>query len=562
MPLFKMIKLSNMTNKRYFSSLLAICILIAASACTKINDYLDKAESGGVTEEALFNDYVQVEGYLANMYATTIGAGDWMPQTTFTYAAASDDAKCPYNFSYGTINFNNGTLSPTNNPIDTWNGSYQNIRKANTFLKYIDNVPAKTAIQTEGKPRMKGEGFFMRAWCYAELMKRYGGVPLIDRVLSIDENLNIPRNTVTEVVDFIAKDLDSAMVYLPLSYPAVNLGRITRGAAMMLKARVYLYAASPLHNPTGNRDLWKRAADAHKAVMDLKVYALHDDYKTVLHVRNSPEIIMQSTINQVWQIVAQDWVRHTEPPSQGGGWGNLQPSQNLVDEFEMANGKMITEAGSGYDPNNPYVGRDPRFAKSVIYNGSKWGGATINTFVGAGVDGLGTNTASTQTGYYTAKLLDENATLITSYRPGNHYWVFMRYAETLLNYAEALNESSDAPPQEVYDVLNQVRDRNGVKMPPVPTGLGKDDMRLRIRHERRIELCMEPHRFWDVRRWRIGQEVFKDIYGMRITKPTATTFKFEKFLVESRSYKPAFDLFPIPQGEMERNKALVQNPLY
>ncbi|WP_159442240.1 RagB/SusD family nutrient uptake outer membrane protein [Chitinophaga niabensis] len=551
-----------MTNKRYYSSLLAICLIIAASACTKINDYLDKAESGGVTEQALFADYVQVEGYLANMYATTIGAGDWMPQTTFTYAAASDDAKCPYNFSYGTINYNNGTLSPTNNPIDIWNGAYQNIRKANTFLKYIDNVPAKTAIQIDSKPRMKGEGFFMRAWCYAELMKRYGGVPLIDRVLSIDENLNIPRNTVAEVVDFIAKDIDSALVYLPLSYPAVNLGRITKGAAMMLKARVYLYAASPLHNPTNNRDLWKRAADAHKAVMDLKVYTLDDNYKTVLHVRNSAEIIMQSTINQVWQVVAQDWVRHTEPPSQGGGWGNLQPSQNLVDEFEMANGKMITESGSGYDANNPYAGRDPRFAQSIIYNGSKWAGATINTFVGAGVDGLNTNTASTQTGYYTAKLLDENATLITSYRPGNHYWVFMRYAETLLGYAEALNESSDAPPQEVYDVLNLVRDRKNVKMPPVPAGLSKDEMRLRIRHERRIELCMEPHRFWDVRRWRIGQEVFKDIYGMRITKPTSTTFKYEKFLVEARTYRPAFDLFPIPQGEMERNKALVQNPGY
>ncbi|WP_173002956.1 RagB/SusD family nutrient uptake outer membrane protein [Chitinophaga sp. SYP-B3965] len=555
-----------MTNKRYFSSLLAICLLIAASACTKINDYLDKAESGGVTEEALFADYVQVEGYLANMYATTIGAGDWMPQTTFTYAAASDDAKCPYNFAYGTVNFNNGTVSPTNNPIDTWNGTYQNIRKANTFLKYIDDVPAKTAIQIDGKPRMKGEGFFMRAWCYAELMKRYGGVPLIDRVLTIDENLNIPRNTVKEVVDFIAKDIDSAMVYLPLSYPVVNAGRITKGAAMMLKARVYLYAASPLHNPAGNRDLWKRAADAHKAVMDLKVYSLQPEYKTVLHVRNSPEIMMQSTINQVWQVVAQDWVRHTEPPSQGGGWGNLQPSQNLVDEFEMANGKMITEAGSGYDPNNPYVGRDPRFDKSIIYNGRKWGlptGAVINTYMGAGIDALGsTNTASTQTGYYDGKLLDENATLITSYRPGNHYWVFMRYAETLLNYAEALNESSDAPPQEVYDVLNQVRSRDSVKMPPVPTGLGKDDMRLRIRHERRIELCMEPHRFWDVRRWRIGTEVFKDIYGMRITKPTSTTFKYEKFLVESRTYKPAFDLFPIPQSEMERNKALIQNPGY
>lgn len=551
-----------MTMKRYSLLAMGFAALLTAASCSKVNDFLDKAESGGVSEKEVFAEYMQTEGFLADMYANTIGAGDWMPNRAFTYAAATDDGRCPYNFTSGPISFNNGTLSPTNNPVDNWNASYQNIRKANIFLQYIDGLPAKDAIQEAGKPRMKGEAFFLRAFAYAELMKRYGGVPLVDRPLNIDEDLNIPRNTVEEVTRFIEWNCDSAAALLPPSYPVTNLGRATRGAAMMLKARVLLYAASPLHNPSGSREKWQAAVDAHKAVIDLKLYSLHDNYKTVLHTRNSPEIIFQSTLNHVWQVTKEDWVRHTQPPSQGGGWGNLQPTQNLVDEYEMANGKMITEAGSGYDANSPYTGRDPRFYQSVIYNGAKWAAATINTFVGSGVDGLNYNTASTQTGYYTAKLLDENSTLITSYRPGNHYWVFMRYAETLLNYAEALNEAGDAPSAEVYDVLNQVRGRQNVKMPPVPTGLSKDEMRLRIRHERRIELAMEPHRFWDVRRWRIGADVFRNIYGMRVTKNANNTFKFEKFLLENRTWKPAFDLYPIPQGEMERNKALVQNPGY
>ncbi|MGX5817974.1 RagB/SusD family nutrient uptake outer membrane protein [Chitinophaga lutea] len=550
-----------MTNKRPLQYLIALMLAVVAAGCTKINDYLDKAESGGVPEDVLFADYAQTEGFLANVYATGIGAGDWMPSRAFTYAAASDDGRCPYNFASGPITFNNGTLSPTNNPIEGWNSGYQNIRKVNIFLSHIDDLPAKTTAQAEGKPRMKGEAFFLRAWFYAELMKRYGGVPIVDRPLSIDDNLQIPRGTIDDLVAFISRDCDSAANLLPPTYPAVNLGRATKGAAMMLKARTLLYAASPLHNPSNNSERWQQAANAHKAVIDLKLYSLDNNYKTLFHTRTSPETIFQSTVNHVWQVTTEDWVRHTQPPSQGGGWGNLTPTQNLVDEFEMANGKMITESGSGYDPNNPYVGRDPRFYQTVIYNSAKWANATINTFVGAGVDGLNYNTASTQTGYYLAKLLDENSTLITSYKPGSHYWIFMRYAETLLNYAEALNEASDAPPVEVYDALNQVRARKNVNMPPVPAGLDKAQMRERIRHERRIELSMEPHRFWDVRRWRIGSDVFKSIYGMRITK-NGTAFKYEKFLLENRAYKPAFDLFPIPQGEMERNKALVQNPGY
>ncbi|OQP67749.1 RagB/SusD family nutrient uptake outer membrane protein [Niastella populi] len=538
-----------------------IALLSLATACSKVNSYLDKAESGGITDEELFSDYVQTDGFLANIYATGIGAGDWMPVYSFTYAAACDEAKCPYTFNYGTINFTSGLISPTNNPIDIWAKSYQNIRKANIFLKHIDALPVNDAKQEAGKSRMKGEALFLRAFFYAELYKRYGGVPLITEPLTIDQDLQIPRNSDEETVDFITRNCDSAADLLPVVSTSENLGRATSGAAMLLKSRVLLYAASLLHNPENKQEKWQLAADAAKAVIDLNVYRLDDNYKTLFHTRTSPEVIFQSTVNQVWKIVDNDWVRHTEPPSQGGGWGNLQPLQNMVDEYEMSNGKYITDPSSGYDPGKPYVDRDPRFYQSIIYDGCKWTGATINTYVGSGVDGLNYNAAATKTGYYVAKLLDENATLITSYKPGSHYWVFMRYAEALLNYAEAKNEVLSAPDQSVYDAVNLVRDRKNVKMPPIPAGLSKEEMRLRIRHERRVELAFETHRFWDLRRWRIGTQEGTAAYGMKVTK-SGTVYTYEKFLLENRVYRPAFDLFPIPQSEREKDKALTQNPGY
>lgn len=544
--------------------MLVVCFmsLFIISGCKKLDSFLDKAESGGITEEQVFSDYLQTQSFLANIYGTGIGAGDWMPQTTFTYAAASDEAFCPYPRAYGPLSFNNGTISPTNNPVDKWNGLYQNIRKTNLFLNNIDKVPTKNPDQVQGKPRMKGEAYFLRAWFYAELFKRYGAVPLIDRVLSIDENLNIPKSSVEEVVDFIVSDCNNAIEYLPPSYLSNELGRATKGAAMLLKSRVLLYAASPLHNPTNQVSKWKLAADAAQDVINLKVYSLDNNYKTLFHTRLSPEVIFQSTINHVWKVTSQDWVRHTQPPSQGGGWGNLQPIQNLVDDYEMKDGSPFNWSNPTH-ASNPYANRDPRFHMSIIYNDRTWSGTVIKTHVGANTaDAMGNgSSASTQTGYYVAKLLDETSTLISSYRPGSHYWVFMRYAEALLNYAEARNEELTQPDQSIHDAINEIRNRPGVEMPDLPANLTKEEMRDRIRHERRIELAFEAHRFWDVRRWRIGTQVFTDAIGMKITK-TGSTYKYEKIITEKRTYKPAFDLFPIPQSEVENNKALVQNPGY
>ncbi|HTI94472.1 MAG TPA: RagB/SusD family nutrient uptake outer membrane protein [Puia sp.] len=541
-----------------------IFLIMMITSCKKVGSYLDKAESGGTTEDQVFANYVQAQGFLANVYSAGLGTGDWFAgNNAFTWTAATDDARCQYNYAYAPIVYTNGSLSPTNNPIDAWPKYFQAIRKANDFLEHIDVVPTNNDPNLqEGKMRMKGEAYFLRAYYYAELYKRYGRVPLIDKVLSIDDDLNIPRSTDEQTVAFIVKNCDSASLLLPVSYPANNLGRATKGAAMMLKARTQLFAASLLHNASNDVQKWKDAAASAKAVMDLGVYHLVDNYKTMLHTRQSTEIIFQNTVNQVFKVATDDWVRVQQPPGQGGGWANTQPLQDLVDAYEMKNGLAITDPASGYDPQNPYKNRDPRMAMTVIYNGAPWAGTTIYTYVGSGANALNFKAGCTQTGYYMGgKMLDETSTLITSYVSGSHFWVYMRYGETLLDYAEAQNEAV-GPDQSVYDAINAIRGRTSVAMPPLPAGLTKDQMREKIRHERRIEMALEDSRFWDVRRWRIGQQVMTAANGMRATKNANGTYTYAPFLVENRVYKPAYDLWPILQTELLKNKALVQNDGY
>lgn len=530
-----------------------IVAITSSMACSKFDNYLDKAETGGLTEKQVFGDYVQTESYLANIYASI--SNEWMPNQSFTYAAAADEAKCPVVYFNGPQVYTRGLLSPTFNPIDSWAGLYAAIRKVNFFISKIDEVPTVNATQVSGKKRMKGEGYFLRAWFFSELYKRYGEVPVLDKVLQISDNLEIPRSTEAEVIRFITADCDQAADLLLTVNNTVNTGRATKGAALMLKARTLLYAASLLHNPANDAAKWQLAADAAKAVIDLEVYNVDGDYNGLFHKRNTPNVIFQSTVNNT------TWLKQMFVPSQNGqAW--IQPLQNLVDDYEMKNGKRITEDGSGYDIANPYANRDPRLAASVIYNGSMWKGAQIETYVG-GEDGLTSAEGGlTQTGYYLRKMLDENGSVSPDNRPGDHYWIFMRYEETLLNYAEALNEVLPAPDAAVYKAVNDVRTRASVNMPPLPAGLSKIQMRERIRRERRIELAFEGHRFWDIRRWRIGTSVMKDARGMRAEKTGENTYTYTPFVIEARIYQPAFDLFPIPQSERNRNAALTQNAGY
>ncbi|WP_343702031.1 RagB/SusD family nutrient uptake outer membrane protein [Chitinophaga sp.] len=536
-----------------------IATCLAVTSCKKVDDYLDKAESGGQTLEQVFGSFVQSERFLANVYSR-------LPSEYATkYCNASDEAKSPHGTS-AENQINNGVFSPAGNPYNNWTATYQAIRSVNIFLANAHKIPVLNAEQEKDKPRMTGEAHFLRAFFYADLFRRWGGVPIIEQPLDVTENMQIPRNTAEEVVEFIVKECDAATELLGTEYTSNHLGRATKGAAMALKARVLLYAASPLHNPSGAAAKWERAAAAAKDIMAMQFYELHNNYKLLFHTRVSKEIIFQHTVNYT------DYTLQTFIPSLGGQVG-VAPLQNMVDEYEMSNGQQPFLKGqtglapainpaSGYNPANPYVNRDPRFYMSILYNGASWHGTTVYTYFGAPSDGINGGFNNTPTGYYLAKTVDETANRTPSVRNGNNYWIYFRYAEVLLNYAEALNESLEQPSQDVYNAVNAIRSRPGVNMPPLPAGLSKEQMRERIRHERKIELAFEGHRFFDIKRWRIGLEVMPDAYGMMVTRSTSGGYQFERFFLERRVYRRHYDLFPIMQTEINRNAALVQNPDY
>lgn len=550
-------------------------LILTIAGCKKINSYLDKAESGGMTEEIAFSSYQHISGFLADMYSGLF-SNQWMVQgTRISYSNITDESYCPFGFPENQT-YVNGTLTPSNNPLDKWAPCYKLIRKTNIFLSHIDHVNLAGADpeQIEALHRMKGEAYFIRAYANFQLFRRYGGVPIVDHVIESTENFNLPRNTEEEVVDFIVKDCDSATAILPLEQPNSELGRVTKGAAMMLKGKALLYFASPLHNPDNDVSRWKRAADASKAIMDLGIYHIDANYVNLFHTRHSSEIIFQSTVNYNGDAQGKwaTWVGMLRDAS----WGNIQPTQNMVDAYEMKNGLAIDDANSGYDPQDPYKDRDPRLDFTIYRNGSVFkqrpNAAPVQTYVG-GLDGIyggpNINPKSvyyTQTGYNLGDKMSGPNSYLTPVPGsiGSHYWIFSRYGETLLNYAEAQNEALSSPDQSVYDAIDEIRARPDVNMPPLPMGLSKSEMRERIHNERRVEMAFENSRFWDVRRWKTGMQVFNaPIYGMWITKDVPSgVLTFAKFEVEKRVYKSAYNLFPIPQSEMDRNSALVQNPDY
>lgn len=542
-----------------YKVLFLFILTLGFASCKKIDNYLDKAESGGMTLDQIFGDYVLAERFLANVYSKLPSEYDTK------YANATDEAKSPHGTS-AENQINNGAFSPAGNPYNNWTATYQAIRAVNIFLANADRIPVLTSEQESGKPRMIGEAHFLRAFFYSELFKRWGEVPIVIDVLDINQDMSTPRNSVDEVVRLIVEECDKAVALLSPSYTANHYGRATTGAARALKARVLLYAASPLHNPEDNQAKWELAANAAKDIIDMGLYQLHDNYKLLFHTRQSPEIIFQHNVNYT------NYTLQTFVPSLGGQVG-IAPLQNLVDAYEMSNGESpfidnaaglnpMINSKSGYDPENPYKNRDPRFYMSILYNGSSWKGTPIFTYLGAPSDGINGGFNNTQTGYYVAKLVDETASRTPSVQNGNNYWIYFRYAEVLLNYAEALNESQSNPTSDVYWAINEIRNRKGVEMPALPLGLNQSEMREKIRHERRIELAFEGHRYFDIKRWRIGTLVMPQAFGMLVTRTPTGEFNYERFLVEERIYRSHFDLFPIMQTEINRNPALEQTPGY
>lgn len=557
-----------MITKKYKWLIAAVCITSIALSCKK--DVLDVKPTNFVSDVAVFEDITLTSQFLTNVYSGLLSGferKDWGFDQDWSAGfalldMATDDIEGHNDLPLNKVQ--SGDLTPTfAMGTEMWRNNYMLIRKANTLIGKIDGVPTTDAAL---KGRIKAEAKFLRAFAYSELVRAFGGVPLIVNEQLITDDLQVPRNNYEECVNFIVKECDEAATSLPFEYGAADLGRATKGAALALKARVLLYYASPLNNPSNDITRWTNAANAAKAVMDIAAqgyYSLHPDYYQLFFTKaGNKEVIFAKKFARPGRTHQTAWMLHMSiqnPDVIGGAWGGFHATQNLVNAYEMKNGKLISDPTSGYEAQNPYKDRDSRLDKSLIHNGSVFKGVTVETFEGGNAN-KPTNGDRTKTGYGLRKFIDERfLTADDVYRGGDNDWIYMRYAEVLLNYAEARNEAVGAD-GTVEAAINEVRRRSGQ---PALNGLSQVQMRDRIRNERRVELSFEEHRFYDVRRWKLGLTYFNvPIQKMKIVKNANSTLTFTIENYENRGYKEYYNVLPIPQMEMERNSKLIQNPSY
>lgn len=558
-------------NKLHYCLCTGIMICSGFMSCT---DYLEKAPNYTLNDETVFENFYNAEKFHTGIYSTLTDRFTPLGSYVGVPAACASDEADVYSTSMGADagKLTSGDYDGVDANISTY---YTGIRRANTFLQKVPVIP----FPNENiKNRMLGETYFLRAFYYTELIKRFGGMPILDEtnILGPNDDFYLPRNSYKECVLFILEDLKKAISYLPVTLDETQYGRATKGAAMALKARVLLFAASPQWQREMGEDLWADAAQAALDVINLtneqgnKVYALYntgkgaDDYANLFFKRwehGNREIIFAKHAAPVGFTSAQ--IQNWAPKGGNlGGYGAVAPTQNFVDLFEMANGKPITDPTSGYKEDDPYSGRDPRFYKIILYNGATWQGETIETFYNENRSQSGAHrqdkTNYTRTGYYVRKYLPEDVRYETTTK-SYHEWIFFRLAEMYLNYAEALNETLASPSQQVYDAVNTVRNRSGVI--DLPEGLSKEEMRARIKNERAIELCFEEHRWWDMRRWGDAVQAFGGpMYEMEITKNADGTFNYKKKVYINRIYRSYMDLYPIPLSEIRKNSLLKQNP--
>jgi len=550
-----------------------LLVTLTTFSCKK--DLLDIKPIDFVSDAAVFQDIALTSQFVNDIYGTLLSGferRDFGYDQDWARGFANLDMMTDDIEGHNDLPMNRVQAGDLNSQFSMgtqlWAVNYSLIRKVNTLIARIDGVPT---TNTDLRNRLKAEAKFLRAFAYADLVKSFGGVPLIIAEQNVKDDLEVPRNTYDECVAFILKECDEAAAVLLPTYPDADLGRATKGAALALKARVLLYHASPLNNPANIASRWDDAAKAAKAVMDMSpaTYSLYPDYYQLFMTKaGNKEVIFAKKFGRPNRTHQTAWMWHMSfTPTGWGGWGAFHATQNLVDVFEMkTTGLRPDESGSGYDPQNPYANRDTRLDKAMLMNGSQFKGITVETFQSADLNAFPdgnansrTNGDRTKTGYGLRKFIDEkNMTSDAVYQGGDNDWIYMRYAEVLLNYAEAKNEFS-GPDGTVYDALDEIRRRGG--LPPLNRNFSQKDLQTKIRNERRVELCFEEHRVYDVRRWKTGMTYFNQpVYRMNVIKNANGTLTYSKVVLENRVYKESYNLFPIPQIEIERNRKLTPNP--
>jgi hypothetical protein len=545
---------------RKYSYLLLISILFASC------DFLDFDESTGNSKDYAYGYFSKVASNATNVY--TYLQSDFGVLEGALREAATDNAVYTWPSSR-VYDVYNDSWSPINCVDNQWNHYYKGIRAANVFLENIDFEYLKRFEYDENydddlaKAKMYvNEVRFLRAYFYFELAKRYGAIPLVTKSLSLDEANALSKTSFDEIVNYIVIECDAVSALLPASHKDFynETGRATKGAAMALKARALLYAASPLHNKSGDKAKWEKAAVASLDIIKMAqtdgTYVLDGAEK--LFADGNNVLTKKGLILARRNGSSNDFEKKNLPIGFEGGNSGNTPTQNLVDAFEMADGTKFDWSNPAH-ATDPTANRDPRFYKTVAFDGSSLMGQTVETFVG------GKNAqpleGATMTGYYLKKYIDETISLDpANEKKRQHHFILFRYAEVVLNYAEALNEAkgadfSDATfTMSARDAINMVRDYAG--MPDITADNSVEAFRARVRNERRVELAFEDHRFWDIRRWKIG-EVVKDIYGVKIEKNGTKTYT--KVLVQNRIWKDKMYLYPIPVNESYVNEKIGQN---
>ena len=427
---------------------------------------------------------------------------------------------------------------------DQYNNLYKGIHAANYFMENIDKI---TITDTTLVNSRKGEVRALRAYYYSKLVACFGAVPLVTKSISISEGTALTRTDVSTIYDYIASELDAAAALLPKTQS--DKGRITKGAALALKARAMLLAGR-----------YAESATAAKAVMDLNVYTLYPTFKSLFGyaAENNSEVIMDKEFTK--DVYSNNIFYSMAPASLASSVAQVVPTKAIADEFEMANGLKITDAGSGYDALNPYKNRDPRLHYTIYTPGDTLvNGKVYNSTPGSGTaDAIGGgNLYATTTGFNVRKYINAED-LGTPSNCGINL-IIIRYAEVLLTYAEAMIEQNNLD-QSVYDAINKVRQRGDVNMPVLTTGKTQEQLRAAVRHERTVELAFEGLHTWDIRRWKTAETLMQGaIKGMDYVKDgavvTVVNNSFIRTFNANRDY-----LWPIPKNEITLNPNLTQNP--
>lgn len=557
-------------NAKFFSYIYISAAISIAFTLSSCNGFLDREEDSFIDKTATFDSYNRTKQYLTYAY-TLLPDGLNRFSREAMLASATDDAEFAIE-SADIQQFNNGSWNALSNPDGMWNRYYSGISKCCTLLENTNHVNLDISRLDPDKQveyanslkdiRMwRAEARFLRAYFHFELLKRYGPIPIVTSTLSINGNYeNTPRPTMKEVVDFIAKECDIAADTLELTpWRNVNdaFGRATKGAALALKSRLLLYAASPLYVDFGDTNeankptdiaMWKSAADAAKAVIDLNQYELASSYADLFKndFQNKEYIFVR-------RYAANSDFEKSNFPVSFGGKGGTNPSQNLVDDYEMLDGTPF-DWNDPAKAAQPFANRDARLGATILMNMAPFKGKKVATYP-EGADAT-PNPNATKTGYYLRKFLNEDVNIQTGGSSSGHVVPLFRLAEIYLNYAEALNECDPTNP-DIALYLNKVRNRASL---PNVSALSQEQMRAVIQHERRVELAFEEHRSWDVRRWKIASSTLgAPLMGVQIERKPLGGYTYMPVKVEQRVFQPKMYWYPIPQSEVLKLKQWKQN---